>query len=225
MGRLRPHFLAACRPDWSKMDCKTDPNSVIPRNISFYLTLSFYSLVYFSRGSDLLEPGFSPSSHSESLFSLRAHGCGRPLLALHVHLSHQVRVLHDSFSNKRLVSRRSNFEKWMILCSSWLKSVPYNKVLLFLIYRKEFTRPIWQFVRVKKFNQIRSSLLSISNIVELDDTDQDTFQDGKCDTKSLRDLDEERAHHDLHDLDIFRGSYSSHRLLASPYWCARLVFL
>ncbi|PAV70117.1 hypothetical protein WR25_09686 [Diploscapter pachys] len=30
VGRLRPHFLAACRPDWSKMDCKTDPNSVIP---------------------------------------------------------------------------------------------------------------------------------------------------------------------------------------------------
>uniref|UniRef100_A0A914XG35 Phosphatidic acid phosphatase type 2/haloperoxidase domain-containing protein n=1 Tax=Plectus sambesii TaxID=2011161 RepID=A0A914XG35_9BILA len=28
-GRLRPHFLEACKPDWSLVDCKTDPTAYI----------------------------------------------------------------------------------------------------------------------------------------------------------------------------------------------------
>ncbi|CAJ0572848.1 unnamed protein product, partial [Mesorhabditis spiculigera] len=30
-GRLRPHFLSACDPDWSRMDCSTDPSAYIPQ--------------------------------------------------------------------------------------------------------------------------------------------------------------------------------------------------
>ncbi|CAI4233133.1 unnamed protein product [Auanema sp. JU1783] len=41
-GRLRPHFVAVCQPDWTKMDCSTDPSAIIPASDIVCLNSDFH---------------------------------------------------------------------------------------------------------------------------------------------------------------------------------------